>query len=107
MSLSLPSRYEDLDDAYRGRLVPDKALLDIVSSAEKSMKISGGIRFLPVFGESGSGKTSAAREIGTHLPNIKTFLLNRKEIESNESLIDRINEENKRNDGKVLVAVVD
>ncbi|MCI5180521.1 MAG: ATP-binding protein [Candidatus Electrothrix sp. AW3_4] len=107
MNLSLPSRYEDLDDAYRGRLVPDKALLDIVSSAEKSMKISGGIRFLPIYGESGSGKTSAAREIGTHLPDIKTFLLNRKEIESNESLIERINEERKRNDGKVLVAVID
>jgi len=107
MNLSLPSRYEDLDDAYRGRLVPDKALLDIVSSAEKSMRISGGIRFLPIFGESGSGKTSAAREIGTHLPGIKTFLLNRKEIVSNDSLIERINEENKRNDGKVLVAIVD
>ena len=107
LSLSLPSRYEDLDDAYRGRLVPDKGLLDIVSSAEKSMKISGGIRFLPIFGESGSGKTSAAREIGTHLPGIKTFLLNRKEIESNESLIERIKEENKRNDGKVLVAIID
>lgn len=107
MSLSLPSRYEDLDDAYRGRLVPAKDLLDIVSTAEKSMRISGGIRFLPIFGESGSGKTSAAREIGTHLPQIMTFLLNRKEIESNDSLIERIKEENKRNDGKVLVAIID
>lgn len=107
MSLSLPSRYEDLDEAYRGRLVPDKNLLDIVSAAVKSMKINGGIRFLPVFGESGSGKTSAAREIGTHLPDIKTFLLSRNEIESNDSLIQKINNQRNKNAGKVLVAIVD
>lgn len=107
MSLSLPSRYEDLDEAYRGRLVPDRPLLKIVTAAEKAMKISGGIRFLPIFGESGSGKTSAAREISTHLPNTKTFLLSRQEIESKESLVARIREECKRNNGKILVAIVD
>lgn len=107
MSISLPSRYEDLDEAYRGRLVPDGKLLNIVNVAQKAMKISGGIRFLPVYGESGSGKTCAAREISTHLPGVKTFLLSRDQIESKESLLSAIQYQHTRNPGLILIAIID
>lgn len=107
MSISLPSRYEDLDEAYRGRLVPDAKLLAIVNTAQKSMKISGGIRFLPIYGESGSGKTCAAREISTHLPEAKTFLLSRDQIESKDSLSSKIKYENTRNPNQILIAIID
>jgi len=107
MSISLPSRYEDLDEAYRGRLVPDAKLLAIVNTAQKSMKISGGIRFLPIYGESGSGKTSAAREISTHLPSAKTFLLSRDQIESKDNLLSKIKYENTRNPNQILIAIID
>lgn len=38
----LPSRYEDLDIAFRGRLRPDPDLLAGVQSAYQSMQVSGG-----------------------------------------------------------------
>ncbi len=54
--LRLPSRYEDLDLAFRGRLKPNQDLLTLVKTAYASMQLSGGIRFLPIYGESGGGK---------------------------------------------------
>ncbi|OXM82884.1 ATP-binding protein [Paenibacillus rigui] len=107
MKISLPSRYESLDEAYRGRLIPNKDLLDLINKATKSMMISGGIRFLPLYGESGAGKTSAAREISTHLPSAHTFLLVRDEIEERETLLSRITRENAHNPGKILIAIID
>jgi len=107
MSISLPSRYEDLDEAYRGRLVPDTKLLQFVNTAQKGMKISGGIRFLPIYGESGSGKTCAAREISTHLPGARTFILTRDQIESKESLLSAITYEHTRHPGQILIAIID
>lgn len=86
MSLKLPSRYEDLDQAFRGRLRPVPELLDIIQAARRSMAINGGLRFLPVFGESGSGKSSAARELDSHLPATKVVELPRTAIESFEEL---------------------
>ena len=83
MTLRLPSRYEDLDTAFRGRLKPNQSLISIVKRAFASMEISGGIRFLPVFGQSGSGKTSAALEIGTHLPELYVEQLPREAVEDN------------------------
>ncbi|WP_437291170.1 ATP-binding protein [Sorangium sp. So ce406] len=82
----LPSRYENLDIAFRGRLRPSAELNQLVINAFKGMKISGGIRFLPVFGLSGSGKTSAALELGTHLPECLVTTLERTQIESVDSL---------------------
>lgn len=86
MCIRLPSRYEDLDVEFRGRLKADRRLLELVQAPFKSMEISGGIRFLPIFGQSGSGKTSATLEIGTHLPDLYVVQLSRDAIESAESL---------------------
>ncbi len=108
MSLHLPSRYEDLDEAFRGRLQPNSALLDLVKRAYHSMQISGGIRFLPIYGKSGSGKTSAARELSTHLPESKTIQLPRQAIESSEVLESCLEEAlHTRLADNLLIAVVD
>lgn len=88
MKLCLPSRYEDLNESYRGRLMPNSNLLELVDSGFKSMQISGGIRFLPIYGESGSGKSCAAREIDSHMPQTRVFVLERKEIENADALVD-------------------
>ena len=68
MNLRLPSRYEDLDPRFRSKLRPVPSLNSLVQSAYASMKVSGGIRFLPIFGRSGSGKSCGALELTTHLP---------------------------------------
>jgi ABC-type dipeptide/oligopeptide/nickel transport system ATPase component len=107
MSINLPSRYEDLSDAYKGRLKPNQVLISILDKAWKSMKISGGIRFLPIYGESGSGKSSASRELSTHMPDVEVHLLRRNELESNEALIQTITDLHQRLPGKLLVFVVD
>lgn len=90
MALRLPSRYEDLDAAYHGRLIPDQKLLALVNRAKKSIEMSGGIRFLPLWGQSGAGKSCAAIEISTHMPTVHTFILSREEIESKELLLKRM-----------------
>lgn len=86
MDPRLPSRYEDLDAAFRARLKPVPVLIDKVKAAFQSMKVSGGIRFLPLFGKSGSGKTCAARELSTHLPDCHVQALERAAIESGSEL---------------------
>lgn len=105
-NVSLPSRYEDIDEAYRGRLEPNAELIACVQDAMRSMTISGGIRFLPIFGLSGSGKSCASRELDKHLPETRVFLLSRQEIEDQSLLLRRINEEEKYG-AKCLIAVVD
>lgn len=108
MSIKLPSRYEDLSESFRGRLVPNPDLLSLVNKAYKSMKMSGGVRFLPIYGESGSGKSCAAREIDSHLPQSKVILLSRNEIENEKKLLLRIQNERKYiHEGDLLVAVID
>lgn len=72
------------------------------------MQISGGIRFLPIFGKSGSGKSSAARELATHLPNSKVLELSRSAIVSEQNLLSEIRGAiGKRNKPELLIAVVD
>ncbi|REC41608.1 MULTISPECIES: ATP-binding protein [Chryseobacterium] len=105
--MKLPSRYEDLQEAYKGRLLPNKSLIEKIKSAVKSININGGIRFLPVYGESGSGKSSATIELKTHLPETHTFLLEKEEISNKEKLIDRILNEYRYNFGKILIPIVD
>ncbi|MDG4652475.1 hypothetical protein, partial [Chryseobacterium arthrosphaerae] len=105
--MRLPSRYEDLQEAYKGRLLPNKGLIDKIKSAVKSIEINGGIRFLPVYGESGSGKSSATIELKTHLPETHTFLLEKEEISDKEKLIERILHEYRYNLGKILIPIVD
>lgn len=107
MSLRLPSRYEDLDLAFRGRLRPNQSLLDAAKGAFKAMEISGGIRFLPVFGASGSGKTSAALELATHLPELHVELLPREVIDAPSMLNSEIDKIKINANGKKIVAVID
>lgn len=104
----LPSRYEDLDTAFRGRLRPVPALIEKVQRAQAAMSVSGGLRFLPIFGESGSGKTSAALELSSHLPNATVAELPRDAMESQEALRSFMTDFGEQNgDASLLVLVVD
>lgn len=108
--LKLPSRYEDLDLAFRGRLKPNQELLTLVKTAYAGMQLSGGIRFLPIYGESGGGKSSAALELGTHLPDAHVFQLPRTAVESPTELAGVVAQEAKsiaHTVKKLMVAVVD
>jgi adenylate kinase family enzyme len=72
------------------------------------MQVSGGIRFLPLFGRSGSGKSSAARELATHLPQAKVVELSRAAIASEAALVEEIRgARGRRNQPALLVSVVD
>jgi adenylate kinase family enzyme len=71
------------------------------------MEISGGIRFLPVFGESGSGKSSAAFEIGSHLPELYVSQLPREAIDDPTRLYPSLDRMIKEAKGRKLVAVID
>lgn len=103
----LPSRYEDIDTSYRGRLLPNTQLLSLIDMAKKSMKISGGIRFLPIYGKSGAGKSCASHEIDTHLPETYVFSLDKDEIESREHLLKRIATERINAKERLLIAIID
>ena len=108
--LKLPSRYEDLDQAFRGRLKANQALLQLVKTAYTSMQLSGGIRFLPIYGESGGGKSSATLELGTHLPEAHVFQLPRTAVESPSELAGAVAAEAERTAHtrrQLMVAVVD
>ncbi|MFJ7288624.1 ATP-binding protein [Curtobacterium sp. NPDC098951] len=108
MSVRLPSRYEDLDPAFRGRLRPNRPLVELVRRAHQRMTVSGGIRFLPIYGRSGSGKSSAARELATHLPESKVLELSRAAILSEAALLQEVRAAiGRRNKPRVLIAVVD
>jgi hypothetical protein len=106
--VSLPSRYEDLDQAFRGRLRPNPDLIAEVNRAFTSMQVSGGIRFLPVFGRSGSGKSSAALELSTHLPEADVRALPQAAIEDPAYLADFMSAVwEARDTPRLLIAVVD
>ena len=105
--MKLPSRYEDLEESYKGRIMPDTRLIQIIKAAEKSIRISGGIRFLPIYGESGSGKSCSSIELKTHLPQTHTFILNQSEISEKSCLLGRILEEHKFHSDKILLPIVD
>jgi hypothetical protein len=107
MTIRLPSRYEDLDVAFRGRLRANQELLTTVKDAFTSMSVSGGIRFLPIYGKSGSGKTSAALELGSHLPDVKVFMLSRLAVEDQAKLIDEVIAARREYEEAPIVAVVD
>jgi hypothetical protein len=107
VTIRLPSRYEDLDVAFRGRLRVNQPLLATVKQAFLSMSVSGGIRFLPIYGKSGSGKTSAALELGSHLPDLKVFNLTRVGVEDQHALLSEIRVALNEYDGAPLVAVID
>lgn len=82
--------------------------MELVQKASRTMEISGGIRFLPVYGRSGSGKSSAARELATHLPETKVLELSRAAIVAEATLLQEIREAyGVRSKPKLLVAVID
>lgn len=107
MTIQLPSRYEDLHQAYKGRLVPNPTLIDMINKAHKAMKISGGIRFLPIYGESGSGKSSASRELSTHMPDVICLMLSRTEIENLDELQTYVKHQHELHNDKLLVFIID
>ncbi len=80
----LPSRWEDLQPEFRPNLRPDPALLELVKRQHASMQVTKGIRFLPIYGESGAGKTCAAMQLATHLPSVNVQLLDRSLIDSED-----------------------
>ena len=93
MSVRLPSRYEDLDPTFRSRLRPVPELNSLVNQAFAGMKVSGGIRFLPVYGKSGCGKTCAACELGTHIPDSRVAVLSGDDLElAQNDLTSRLSE---------------
>lgn len=103
----LPSRYEDLDIAFRGRLSPNQPLIEAIQTAHASMKVSGGIRFLPVFGRSGCGKTSAARELSTHLPETYVHPLSRDAVQHGSVLTRELKEVLRSNQGRLIIVLID
>ena len=105
--LRVPNRYEDLDVAFRGRLRPNIRLNEIVKYAFQAMEMQGGIRFLPIFGSSGAGKTCATMELATHLPEVKVVSLDRNDISSRESLFLRIDREKRLDPSVPVIAVID
>ncbi|GHJ46380.1 hypothetical protein Cs7R123_37220 [Catellatospora sp. TT07R-123] len=109
MSVRLPSRYEDLDVAFRARLRPNPDLIQVVQRCYSSMKISGGLRFLPLYGRSGSGKSSAVRELATHLPECRVVELTRSQIQSEVELVAAVTSHPGRGQltPQITVAVVD
>lgn len=107
MTIALPSRYEDLAQTFRGKLTPNQELIALINKSYKAMTISGGIRFLPIYGKSGVGKSCASHELGTHMPDVKTFVLTREEIESSQALLSRIKSERQITDKKILIAIID
>lgn len=90
MKLRLPSRYEDIDTTYRGRLLPNPELLAPIDN-----------------GNSGSGKSCATNEISTHLPSTHIFSLDKEEIEEKEKLLSCIELENIKSHGKLLIGIID
>lgn len=107
MDIILPSRYEQIELEFRGRLRPNRFLIETVQAAVKSCKISGGVRFIPVFGRSGCGKTSAALELGTHIPDLNVHVLTREEIVSRENIASRVEQMMRIDRHKIPVLIVD
>lgn len=103
----LPSRYEDLDESFRGSLRPNDDLLVACKAAFSSMRIAGGIRFLPIYGESGSGKSSATLEIATHIPDYEVRKLSRESIYNPDQLEEEFGGNLFIKPTRPLIAVVD
>lgn len=107
ISPRLPTRYEDLDEVFRGSLRPNQELISLINSAFKSIRITGGIRFLPIYGLSGSGKSCATLELGTHLPEISVIKLDREIISNPDSIAEAIKPSGINDRSRPLVAVID
>lgn len=72
------------------------------------MNVSGGNRFLPIYGLSGSGKSSAARELASHLEGVKVLELSREAVASKDLLLASIDEAwGVRDHPDLIVAIVD
>lgn len=83
-------------------------MIELVQRSYQSMQVSGGIRFLPVFGQSGTGKSSAALELATHLPEAKVVALSRQAVESREALESELQVSRRAmQPHQLLIAVID
>jgi hypothetical protein len=82
-------------------------LIKLVSSVLRKKKITGGIGFIPIYGASGSGKTSATMELGTHLPDIFVFKLQSNQIESRSAILSAVQEARIDAVDRPIIAVVD
>ncbi|MHA7240482.1 hypothetical protein [Arthrobacter sp. TMS1-12-1] len=103
MTIELPSRYEDLRPAFRAQLRPNRSLIEKVKLAHKKMSISKGVRFLPVYGLSGAGKTSAALELATHLQGVNVVPLPPKVVDGNQTLESAL----PQTSATLIIAVID
>lgn len=108
MKPNLPARYEDLEPAFRAQLRAVPSLNALVQEAVNSMQVAGGIRFLPIYGRSGSGKSCAVLEISTHLPEAKVVRLGKSDIQG-DSLLQTVERafEQAGEHNRILIAVVD
>ncbi len=107
ISPRLPARYEDLDASFRGSLKPNDSLIEATKAAFRSIAITGGIRFLPIFGRSGSGKSCATLELATHLPEIEVMKLDEGVVDRPETLAAQLGGSQFEKRTGPLVAVVD
>lgn len=71
------------------------------------MSVSGGLRFLPVYGKSGSGKSCAARELDTHLPQTRVVELTRQSVQSESALLEQLRDVGRRDSKKPIIAIID
>lgn len=108
MNPKLPTRYEDLEPTFRAQLRAVPALNSLVQEALNSMKVGGGIRFLPVYGRSGSGKSCAVLEVSTHLPQTRVIKLSKADIQG-ETLLGTVEAAfaTASEHNQLLIAVVD
>lgn len=105
--IKLHSRYEQLNESFRARLRPNQDLISKISNAFKRQSITGGIGFLPIFGESGSGKTSATMELGTHLPDVHVALLKNDRLANRSDILNQVRDARIAAQDRPIVAVVD
>jgi hypothetical protein len=74
--MRLPSCYEDLDVAYRGKLTNNQTLNAAVPISIRPMRVNGGIRFLTTYRISQLSQSSAASELAPPVP-VTVLLQNR------------------------------
>lgn len=106
-TIALPSRYESLDPAFKSNLRPNANIIEAVNQCYNSMRVSGGIRFLPIYGESGAGKTSATMELGTHLPDVLVVKITIDSLTNKQSIINTVERERHSNPNKLVIALID
>lgn len=103
----LPSRFENLDPRFHVHLIPDRPLLNVTRSTIAAMHVAGGVRLLPVYGASGSGKTSAAMQLRSLSTEFQVFALEH-DLISQGGLAQAVKREQNRRPGeRACVGIID